>query len=188
MKNNEISNLQVFDLMVKEGNTGIALATTLVDSYSTKQGGVIGFGVEKKFSDDASFQREFGFPGTYMLFCFAVDRKEFESTKQKFQEPTEKKFFIRRFYNTQFKNKLDIMLRSAFEVFENKIITETQLNEFPDIHEKATEAYYASGGKCKAISYSSTYTGYFTPTSSRENANVYVTDGYWLEVIEVKEG
>ena len=100
----------------------------------------------------------------------------------------DKKFFIRQFYNTIPKNKLDILLRETFSVFEDKIITEAQLNEFPIIHKKATEAYYASGGKCKPIDYESTYTGHFTPTSSRENANVYVTDGYWLEVIEVKEG
>jgi len=99
-----------------------------------------------------------------------------------------KKFFIRQFYNTTPKNKLDVTLRAAFEVFEDKIITEAQLTEFPIIHKKATEAYYASGGKCKPIDYESTYTGHFTPSSSRKNANIYVTTGYWLEVIEVKEG
>ena len=98
-----------------------------------------------------------------------------------------KKFFIRQFYNTISKNKLDTALREAFAVFENKIISETQLNEFPELHKKVSEAYYASGGKCQPIEFSSTYSGHFTPTSSRINANVYVTTGYWLEIIEVKE-
>lgn len=181
------SNLEVMDQMVKDGNEGIMLATTLVDSYRVRQGGVICFGVTRDVSDDASFQKELGLPGSNMLFCFAVNRKEFEHTKTKMQNSKPKKFFIRQFYNTIVKNKLDTALREAFAVFENKIISETQLNEFPELHKKVSEAYYASGGKCSPIEFSSTYSGHFTPTSSRINANVYVTTGYWLEIIEVKE-
>ena len=183
----KISNLEVMNQMVKNNNEGIMLATTLVDSYTVTQGGVICFGVTKNICDDATFQRQFGLPGSNMLFCFAVNRKEFEDTKNKIQNSTTKKFFIRQFYNTIVKNKLDTALREAFAIFENRIISETQLNEFPELHKKVSEAYYASGGKCQPIEFSSSYTGHFRPTSSRVNANVYVTTGYWLEIIEVKD-
>jgi len=112
-----------------------------------------------------------------------------EAAKRLFDSESQlKKFFVREQYNTAHKNKLDTKIREAFAVFENKIITESQLKEFPDIHKKISADYYTAGGKCKAIDYSSSYTGAHRPTSSRKNDTVFVTEGYWLEVIEVKEG
>lgn len=183
----KISNLQIMDQMVKEDNKGIRMSGNICEIKNVTQGTIIGFGIEKVVGDDAMIQFQLGLPGEYMFMCFAVNRKEFEATKSKIQNSTTKKFFIRQFYNTIVKNKLDTALREAFAVFENRIISETQLNEFPELHKKVSEAYYASGGRCQPIEFSSSYTGHFTPTSSRVNANVYVTTGYWLEIIEVKE-
>jgi len=184
----EVSYLSVMDKMVDDNNQGILMSNTLYDNYTVSQGGVISFGIASKdVCEDATRQRQLGFPGKYMLMCFAINRSQFELTKLKLQESVQRKFFIREQYNTAHKNKLDTMLREAFAVFENKIITESQLNEFPDLHKKISADYYATGGKCKPIDYSSSYTGMFRPTSSRKNDTVFVTEGYWLEAIEVKE-
>ena len=185
MKNNEISNLQVFDRMVKEGNTGIALATTLVDSYSTKQGGVIGFGVEKKFSDDASFQREFGFPGTYMLFCFAVDRKEFESTKQKLNSPLPKRYYVRKGMHNNHKNKLDEMLQNQFSEFIGHIVTEDELQIFKEKHAQVHSEYYQGKGKCRPVEYGDSRK-YYSPEQV-DTVTIYVSETYRLELMPIKE-
>jgi hypothetical protein len=183
----EVSYLSVMDRMVDEDNQGIRMTSNICDIKNVTQGTIIGFGIEKAVGDDAMIQYTAGLPGEYMFMCFAINRKEFNTTKLKLQESVERKFFVREQYNTAHKNKLDTALREAFENFENKIITESQLNEFRDIHKKISDDYFATGGKCKPIDYSYSADGAFRPTSSRKNETVFVTDGYWLEIIEVKE-
>lgn len=187
MENKEIMNLEVMNQMVKDNNPGIMLSNTIVDNYSVKQGGVLCFGVTREINDDAEFQRNLGIPGKYMLMCFAVDRSDFEHTKIEIKNSQQKRFFVREEYNTLHKNKLDTLLRDAFSVFENKIITESQLDQFAELHKKVSDDYFTSGGKCKPIKFSGSRSGHFRQTSSRKNDTVFVTDGYWLEIIEVIE-
>lgn len=108
--------------------------------------------------------------------------------KKKLQETVEKNFFVREERNTTFKNTLDVELRAAFSKYKNKIITQEELNQFADLHKKTSDNYFQIVNfKCKPIEYKTSFDGQFTPTSSRDNHTIFVTDGYWLEVIEVKE-
>jgi hypothetical protein len=83
MSKKEISYLSIMDKMVTDDNKGIRMSSTLFSVVKVKQGSVIGFGVENPVGDDANAQL-LGLPGENMLLCFAIDRVEFDKTKQKF--------------------------------------------------------------------------------------------------------
>lgn len=81
MKKQKISQLSVFDRMVKDDNKGIQMSTTIVKVTDDPRGSIIGFGVENHIGRDAKFQLS-GFNGEYMIFCMAVNQKEFEKTRK----------------------------------------------------------------------------------------------------------
>jgi len=181
----KISNLEVMDQMVKDGNEGIMLATTLVDSYTVKQGGVICFGVSKNISDDASFQKEFGFPGSNMLLCFAVNRKEFESTKQKLNSPLPKRYYVRKGMHNNHKNKLDELLQTKFKEFIGLIVSEKDLPIFKEKHDQVHSEYYQDKGRCKSVEYSDSRK-YYRPEQTG-TITIYVSETYRLELMPIKE-
>ena len=81
MPKQKISQLYVFDRMIKDDNKGIQMSTTIVKVTDDQRGSIIGFGVENHIGSDAKFQLA-GFNGEYMIFCMAVNRKEFEKTRK----------------------------------------------------------------------------------------------------------
>jgi len=83
MKKEDISHLSIMDRMVKDGNSGIMMSTSIQDVYTVKPGAIVAFGVTREVGSDASVQREFGLPGENMLMCFAVNRKQLEETREK---------------------------------------------------------------------------------------------------------
>jgi len=81
MKKGKISELSIFDRMVKDDNKGIQMSTTIVKVSDDPRGSIIEFGVEKNIGEDARIQKDFGLPGKYMIFCMAVNRNEYEKTR-----------------------------------------------------------------------------------------------------------
>lgn len=63
----------IIKAMGEDDNQGLMMATTLVDVRDHPQGAIVGFGVLKKYGDDAKLQ-VIGFPGKYMCFAFFIDR------------------------------------------------------------------------------------------------------------------
>lgn len=99
---------------------------------------------------------------------------------------TQKRFLIRNTYDTAVKNKLDEKLRAEFQKHIHKIITWLDIPKFKILHAQIQNEYLSAGGRCKPFEYRDSV-DHFTPTSHRTNFMIYVTDGYWIELIEVNE-
>lgn len=76
-----MKQFEIMQKMVDDNSSGIAISTTITDSNKCHKGGLIEFGVESKFANDATIQRAFGMPGDYMIFAVFVSRKEYEKYK-----------------------------------------------------------------------------------------------------------
>ena len=98
----------------------------------------------------------------------------------------QKRYLIRNTYDTAIKNKLDEKLRAEFRKHLHKIITGLDIPKFKILHAQIQKEYLSAGGRCKPFEYRDSVK-HFTPTSSRTNFMIYVTDGYWIELIEVNE-
>lgn len=72
--------LQAIMNMAQDDNKGVSMSIALVDAKKDPRGGIVSFGVENKFLDDASLQLA-GLENKYMKMCFFVDRDELEKYK-----------------------------------------------------------------------------------------------------------
>jgi hypothetical protein len=76
----EVNNFDVLKQMGLDNNTTLKMANTIVESRSTKQGGIIGMGVDSQTFMDISMGNN------QMVFLIVVDRNEFNKTKQVLSE------------------------------------------------------------------------------------------------------
>jgi len=78
MKRNDI--LTRIKMMAEDNNQGLIMTTNLVDIRNDPRGSIVGFGVERKLSDDIEIQL-IGLPGKYMCCAFFIDREELKNYK-----------------------------------------------------------------------------------------------------------
>ncbi len=148
MGKNEL--LQAIMNMAQDDNKGVAMSIALVNAKKDPRGGIVSFGVEPRFLDDANLQLA-GMDNKYMKMCFFIDRDELEKYKNSTplihaQSADSKRYLIsKRFLSP--KNKLEKMLQESLSKFDDTLISEDKLYLIPETFDSTYKVYKDNKGR-----------------------------------------